>query len=171
MIVTTRAKPSAAAIGLAWDGSRLWAGDFEARSLSALSSAGDVEEKYSAPGRPVWLCCCDTRLAAVISHPETDNRSIHFFDRASRTWLEHGLRCPDDTGSQLAWDGGHLRLGQRYNKVILQLHADGTVKHAIEVTNEVTGLYWIGATVWLNLRVEQGFSDGARRGPGASRPS
>jgi hypothetical protein len=138
----------------------------------ALDDSGAVEHTYPAPGRPVGLAATDEgRLAAVISHPETDNRTIHFFDLASRTWLEHPIRCPDDTGSNLAWDGGHLWLSQRHNKVLLQLHPDGTAKHVIDIPDEITGFSWIGATAWLNLRVEKGVSEISRLGPGAIRPT
>jgi hypothetical protein len=171
LIVTTRPKPATSTVGLAWDGSRLWAGDHQEQRLCALSADGSVEITYPSPGRPLGLAFTDSSLAAVIGHPETDNRTIRFFDPRSGEWLERSLRCPDDTGSHLAWDGGHLWLSQRYNKVLLQLNPDGTVRHSIDLPNEVTGFSWIGATVWMNLRVEKGFSDIAKRGPGASRPT
>jgi hypothetical protein len=77
--VTTRSKPSAGTLGLAWDGARLWAGDYEERSVSALDESAAIENSYPTPGRPLGLAVADEqRLAVVISHPETDNRSIHF---------------------------------------------------------------------------------------------
>jgi outer membrane protein assembly factor BamB len=171
MIVTTRPKPTAATVGLAWDGTRLWAGDFDSHSLVVLDADGTTNTTFPAPGRPVGLAFAEARLAAVISHPETDHRTIRFFDPAAGAWLDRSVRCPDDSGSQLAWDGGHLWLSQRYKKTLLQLHPDGTVKHSIDIPYEITGFYWIGATAWMNVRVEQGFSDVAKRGPGASRPA
>jgi hypothetical protein len=170
MIVTTRSKPSASTVGLAWDGAHLWAGDYDSQSLYLLEDDGSKNEAFAAPGRLVGLAFTDVLLAAVVSHPESDHRTIRFFDPATRLWLDRSVRCPDDTGSQLAWDGGHLWLTQRYNKLLLQLHDDGTVKHSIDVPYEVTGLNWIGATAWMNLRVEKGFSDVAKRGPGAAQP-
>jgi hypothetical protein len=171
MIVTTRPKPATSTVGLAWDGSRLWAGDHQEQRLYILDVEGKIESTYPAPGRPLGLAFAEAKLAAVIGHPETDNRSIRFFDPSTAEWLEPALRCPDDTGSHLAWDGGHLWLSQRYNKLLLQLNPDGTVRHSIELPFEVTGFSWIGATAWMNLRVEKGFSDIAKRGPGVSRPS
>lgn len=170
MIVATMGKPSASTVGLAWDGARLWAGDFDAQSLFQLENDGTKSATFGAPGRLVGLAFAEKLLAAVVSHPDTDNRTIRFFDPAAQTWLDRLIRCPDDTGSQLAWDGGHLWLTQRYNKQLLQLHDDGTVKHSIEVPYEITGLHWMGATAWMNVRVEKGFSDVAKRGPGASAP-
>jgi len=171
MIVTTRPKPSGATIGLAWDGSRLWAGDFDGQVLLMLGDAGTPEASFPAPGRLVGLAFTDARLAAVVSHPDTDNRTIRFFDPQGHAWLDEPIRCPGDTGSQLAWDGGHLWLCQRYNKTVLQLNDDGTVRHSIDVPYEITGLAWLGATAWMNLRVEEGFSDVGKRPPGASRPA
>src|SRR5438445_13225723 len=162
MITTTRRKPSASTIGLAWDGSHMWAGDYEARSIFELDEAGAIVKTYAAPGKPVGFAFAEGRLAAVIGHPETDNRTIRFFDPSSHAWLDRVLRCPDDTGSQLAWDGGHLWLSERHNKLLLQLHADGTVKHSIDVPHEVTGFAWLGATVWLDLRVDKGVSEIAK---------
>jgi hypothetical protein len=171
MIVTSRSKPAASLVGLAWDGSKLWAGDHESRAVLELDENGGVKNTYAAPGLPYGFAFAGARLGVVIGHPETDNRTIRFFDISSRTWLDDSIRCPDDTGSHLAWDGGHLWLSQRYNKVLLQLHPDGTVKHSIDVPQEITGFYWIGATVWLNLRVEKGVSEIAKRSPGATRPA
>ena len=171
MIVTTRSKPTAATVGLAWDGSRLWAGDFDARTISSLDKNGAVSQTFAVPGRPVGLAFADGRLAAVVSHPDTDNRTIRFFDPASQSWFEDALRCPDDTGSHLAWDGGHLWLGQRYNRKLLQLHADGTIKHEIEMPSEIVGFAWTGATLWLNMRIANGVSEVAKRTPGATRPT
>jgi streptogramin lyase len=171
MSVITKPKPATSTVGLAWDGSRLWAGDFHGQTISLLDADQKIASTYPAPGRPLGLAWCEARLAAVISHPETDNRTIHYFDGGTNAWLEHSVRCPDDTGSHLAWDGGHVWLSQRHNKVLLQLNPDGTVRHTIDVPNEITGFSWLGATAWMNLRVEQGFSDIAKRGPGASRPT
>lgn len=171
MIVLTRPKPTPKTVGLAWDGRHLWCGDYDARQLHLLGDDGAISATHSAPGRVVGLAFTDSALAAVISHPETDNRAIHYFDPASAVWRDDVVRCPDDTGSHLAWDGAHLWLSQRYNKMLLQLNPDGTVRHSIELPFEVTGFSWIGASVWLNLRVEKDSSDIAKRGPGASRPT
>jgi len=171
MIATTRPKPAPTTIGLAWDGTTLWAGDHASQRLMRLDAACAVEMSYPAPGRPYGLAFTDSRIAAVLGHPETDNRSIRFFEPEKAEWSEEIFRCPDDTGSHLAWDGGHLWLTQRHNKMLLQLNDDGTVRHRIELPAEVTGLTWLGATAWLNLRIEKGFSDIAKRGPGASQPT
>jgi hypothetical protein len=170
VIESERPKPTAAAIGLAWDGTRLWAGDWEERSIASLDSQGKVVTSFTAPGRVYGLTFSDRVLHAVIGHSETDDRSIHTFDPATSAWEKKILHCPEATGSHLAWDGGHLWLSQRYAMRLLQLHEDGTIKHIIELPWEVTGFTWRGATAWLNVRPEKGRSSLATLAPGADRP-
>ena len=170
MIVSERPKPSMATVGLAWDGTRLWTGDWEARSIASLDSLGNLAASFVAPGRVYGLAFSDLTLHAVIGHPESDDRSIHSFDPATMAWAKRAIRCPDATGSHIAWDGGHLWLSQRYAKRLLQLHEDGTIKHVVELPWEVTGFTWRGATAWLNVRVEKGRSSLATLAPGADRP-
>lgn len=170
MIVTERPKPSAATVGLAWDGTRLWAGDWEECFIATLYPDGGLADRFAAPGRVYGLAFDDHMLRAVIGHPESDDRSIHSFDPANAAWQKRPHACPDATGSHLAWDGGHLWLSQRYAKRLLQLHEDGTVKHTIDLPWEVTGFTWRGATAWLNVRPEKGKSSLATMAPGADRP-
>jgi hypothetical protein len=170
VIVSERPKPSAATVGLAWDGTRLWSGDWEQCFIASLDPLGGLADSYSAPGRVYGLAFADRILRAVIGHPESDNRSIHSFDPATTTWEKRSHECPDSTGSHLAWDGGHLWLSQRFAKRLLQLHEDGTVKHTIDLPWEVTGFTWRGPTAWLNIRVEKGKSSLATMAPGADRP-
>jgi hypothetical protein len=170
VIVTERPKPTAATVGLAWDGTRLWAGDWEERRITSLDPQGAVVSSFAAPGRVCGLTFSDRILHAVIGHSESDDRSIHAFDPATSAWEKKVLRCPEATGSHLAWDGGHLWLSQRYAKRLLQLHEDGTIKHIIDLPWEVTGFTWRGATAWLNVRPEKGLSSLATLAPGADRP-
>jgi hypothetical protein len=170
VIVSQISKPTAATVGLAWDGTRLWAGDWEERLIAALDPQYATAVTYAAPGRVYGLAFSDAILHAVIGHPDSDDRSIHRFDTATHSWEKRALRCPDATGSHLAWDGGHLWLSQRYEKRLLQLHPDGTIKHVVDLPWEVTGFTWRGATAWLNVRPEKGRSSLAMLAPGGDRP-
>jgi len=170
VIVSEVPKPTAATVGLAWDGTRLWSGDWEERTIAALDPQCKVAATFAAPGRVYGLAFSDATLHAVIGHPESDDRSIHRFDTVTKSWEKRAFRCPDATGSHLAWDGGHLWLSQRYEKRLLQLHPDGTIKHTVDLPWEVTGFTWRGATAWLNVRPEKGRSSLAMLAPGADQP-
>ena len=80
------------------------------------------------------------------------------------------MRCPDDTGSQLAWDGRHLWLSQRYHKRALRLADDGSIEQEFPLPAEVTGIYWSGPALWANLRMEKGASDIVRFANGPQTP-
>jgi len=170
MLTHTLSKLGRNLIGLAWDGDGLWAGDWDSQMLLRLGSDGSVEESFAAPGRPVGLTFRDGAITAVISDPETDDRSIHRFNTSRHAWSDESIRCPDDTGSHVSWDGGKLWLSQRYNKRVMQLGADGSVERTIEMPCEVVGIHWMGSTLWTNLRMSKGASDIGRLDPGAKKP-
>jgi len=159
MITHTIQKPAPNIVGLAWDGAALWAGDWETRTLFRLAADGAIQAKFPAPGRMVGMTFVDGTLVSVIADPETDNRSIHRFNPSAGSWDVSAMLCPDDTGSQLSWDGKSLWLSQRYNKRVLRLSAAGSIEHEIELPTEVTGIHWAGPALWTNLRFEKGTSD------------
>jgi hypothetical protein len=172
MITHTLPKPAPNIVGLAWDGASLWAGDYDSSTLFRLAENGTAAARFAAPGRMVGMTFVGDDLVAVISDPASDNRSIHRFHTASERWDSSVLRCPDDTGSQLSWDGERLWLSQRANKRVLRLAADGTIEHTIDVPAEITGIHWSGPSLWANLRFEKGASDivrFAREGAEAER--
>jgi len=170
MILSHHQKPASGVIGLAFDGTRLWAGDWDASAILELDLDLAIRASHPAPGRIYGMAFAEDRLCAVIGRADTDDRSIHRFDPALSAWEKQSLKCPDATGSHLAWDGGHLWLGQRYLKRVLQLHADGSVKHVVDLPWEVTGFTWRGATLWLNVRPQKGISSLATLAPGAGAP-
>ena len=66
--------------------------------------------------------------------------------RIIRRWIpEEGfdqkfsIPCPDDTGSQLAYDGQRLHMSQWYRKRVLALGGDGRIERVIDVPHGVCG--------------------------------
>ena len=159
MITHTLPKPAKNIVGLAWDGSALWAGDWETCMLFRLDVGGKIQAQFEAPGRMYGMTFIDGALLSVIGDPQTDDRSIHRFNASTGSWDAAAMRCPDDTGSQLSWDGQRLWLSQRYNKRVLRLSPQGAIEHEIEVPAEVIGIHWSGPALWANLRFDKGASD------------
>lgn len=170
MIVLTRPKPAPTIVGLAWDGIRLWAGDWKEQALLELNDEQAVAARHPAPGKPIGLMYGAGRLLAVLADPSTDDRSIHWFDPHAQAWTERTLRCPDDTGSHVFWDGHKLWLSQRYNKRVFEFRDDGSIGETISIPWEITGFFWIDTDLWLSVRVEKGFTDVARLRPGMQTP-
>jgi hypothetical protein len=162
MITHTLVKPAPNIVGLAWDGASLWAGDWETCTLFRLAADGAIQAQLAAPGRVVGMTFVDGTLFAVIADPGSDDRSIHRFNPSKGLWDDGPMRCPDDTGSQLSWDGERLWLSQRFNQRVLRLSASGSIEHEIEMPAPVIGIHWSGPTLWANLRFDKETSDVTR---------
>src|SRR5215470_10964958 len=75
MITHTLQKPAPSIVGLAWDGVSLWAGDYNSGRLFRLAADGSIAAEFTAPGRVVGMTFVAGTLIAVISDPNSDDRS------------------------------------------------------------------------------------------------
>lgn len=97
-----------------------------------------VREEAQAPGKPYGLTIMGDELRVLCGEGEDDRRVIRRFIPG------HGFRgeaiaCPDDTGSQLAFDGDRLYVSQWYNQRILSLDAAGNVGTTIATPHGICG--------------------------------
>ncbi len=166
----SRPKPAPVTIGLAWDGAQVWAADWKTSAVLQLNDVQAVETRYDAPGQPIGLMYGGGHLLAVLADPTTDDRSIRWFDPQAQAWTDRVLRCPDDTGSYVFWDGARLWLSQRHLKRVFELRDDGSIGETIELPWEVTGFLWIGKDLWLSVRAEKDMTDVALLRPGMGAP-
>jgi hypothetical protein len=67
----------------------------------------------------------------------------HGFDPAFR------IPCPDDSGSQLGWDGHRLHLSQWYFQRVLALDEQGTVERIIPVPHQICGQVIVDGCIYL----------------------
>jgi hypothetical protein len=63
--------------------------------------------------------------------------------------LREALSCPDDTGSQLSFDGERLYVSQWYNQRILSLDERGVVGTTIDVGHGVCGQVIVGGKFYV----------------------
>jgi hypothetical protein len=126
--------------GLACDGSDLWIGSIEtSRIYGVRAQTGAVFEEGQGPGEPIGLVVIGDSIRVVSSEGADGDRFIR------RYVMGHGfkseaIRCPDSTGSFLAWDGDHLFLSQRYEQRILELDPLGAVIRTIPVPRQIIGM-------------------------------
>jgi hypothetical protein len=59
------------------------------------------------------------------------------------------LPCPDDTGSQLGWDGTRLNVSQWYPKKVIALGENGAPERVIAAPRGICGQVWIGQILHL----------------------
>jgi hypothetical protein len=125
---------------LAFDGTLLWMGSRETRRIYALEpSTWTVHEEAVAPGIPWGMTVVGDELRVLCGETDEDHRIIRRFVPAHGFKTQEALPCPDDTGSQLSYDGDRLYVSQWYKKRILSLDELGNVGTTIEVRHEIVG--------------------------------
>ncbi len=144
------ASPAPKPQSLAWDGSTLWMGSRQTRQIYALDPAAwAVRWQTAAPGTPYGMTACAGELRVLCSETGDDHRIIRRcipyrgFDAA------FGLPCPDDTGSQLGWDGQRLHVSQWYPQKVISLGPDGQVERVISIPHGICGQVFVDGVLYL----------------------
>ena len=135
---------------LAFDGESLWMGSIETCRLYALDPTHwTVREEAAVPGKPWGMTAMGDELRVICGEGEEDHRTIRRFVPGHGFKAEGSIPCPDDTGSQLGYDGDRLYLSQWYNKRVLSLDAAGHVGSIIETPHEICGQVIVGGVFYL----------------------
>lgn len=146
-------------LGLACDGPDLWIGSNETNRIYAMNAQqGTVFEETQAPGDPFGLTVTGDALRVVVGD-ENGDRFIRRYIMG-KDFKSDGIRCPDGTGSFLAYDGDRLYLSQRDNKVILELDDAGTVLRTIPVPRQVVGMVIVAGRFYLATCESRDVEDG-----------
>ena len=135
---------------LAWDGKRLWISSMATGQIVAMDAAAwSMEWETEAPGVPFGMTAVEDGLRVLCGETGEDHRIIR------RCMLQQGFDpcfawpCPDDTGSQLGYDGQHLYVSQWYNQRILRLDAAGETAAIIPSPHQICGQVIVGDHVYL----------------------
>lgn len=135
---------------LAADGDVLWMGSLETCRLYCIDIAHwTVREESKAPGKPYGATVMGDELRVLLSEGEEDHRIIRRYISGHGFKNEGAVACPDDTGSQLAFDGDRLYVSQWYNKKILSLDANGKVGSTIEAPHGICGQVIVGGVFYV----------------------
>jgi len=144
------ASPAPKPQSLAWDGATLWMGSIETQRVYAINPAtGTVGWETAAPGKPWGMAAVDGELRVICGETAEDHRIIrrcvpgHGFD------ARFGIPCPDDTGSQLGWDGRRLHVSQWHPQKVLVLGDEGQVERVIQVPHGICGQVIVGGIIYL----------------------
>jgi outer membrane protein assembly factor BamB len=135
---------------LAWDGKVLWMGSRQTKEIFAIDPAAwKVLWQTTAPGVPYGMTAVNGELRVICSETADDNRFVRRlipyrgFDSA---W---GIQCPDDTGSQLGWDGQRLNVSQWYPKKVIAIDEKGAAVRVIAAPHGICGQVWVGSQLYL----------------------
>lgn len=135
---------------LAWDGNLLWVGSRQTAEIVAVDpSSWTVRWQTKAPGTPYGMAAFNGELRVLCGETADDNRIVRRcvpFRGFDETFA---IPCPDDTGSQLGWNGRRLHISQWYPKKIHQVDDTGRVEHTIVAPHGICGQVFVGEVLYL----------------------
>jgi len=142
--------PAPAPQSLAFDGTTLWMGSRETRRIYAIDPrTWTVREEAAAPGIPWGMTVVGDELRVLCGEGEDDTRVIRRFVPGHGFKTQEMIPCPEDTGSQLGYDGDRLYVSQWYKKRILSLDERGRVGSTVEAPHGICGQVIIGGQFYL----------------------
>jgi hypothetical protein len=125
---------------IAFDGEKLWMGSIETNRLYAIDPHHwTVSEEDRAPGKPWGITVVGDELRVICGEGDDDARVIRRFVPGHGFKNQDAIGCPDETGSQLSYDGVRLYVSQWYNKRILGIDERGKVVRTIDLPRGVCG--------------------------------
>jgi hypothetical protein len=135
---------------IAFDGEKLWMGSIETCRLYALDPRQwTLIEEDTAPGKPWGMTVVGDELRVICGEGDEDDRIIRRFVPGHGFKSHDALACPDDTGSQLSYDGSWLYVSQWYNKRILGLDDTGKIMREIGVPRGICGQCYVDGTFYV----------------------
>jgi hypothetical protein len=134
---------------LAWHGTSLWMGSLQTRRLYEINvPRWEVVREAAAPGNP-WGMTAVADEFRVLCGETNDDRFIRRFVPGAGFDESFRIPCPDNTGSQLGYDGRRLHLSQWYLRKVLTLGPDGSIERVINVPHGVCGQVFVGGLIYL----------------------
>ena len=125
---------------IAFDGETLWMGSRETCRLYTIDPKTWVaHDECQAPGTPWGMTVVGDELRVLLGEGPDDDRYVRRYIPGHGFKKEGSFRAPDDTGSQLGWDGDRLYVSQWYRKRIVSVDEQGKPGSVIELPREVCG--------------------------------
>jgi hypothetical protein len=135
---------------IAFDGEKLWMGSIETSRMYAIDPhQWTVTEEDKAPGKPWGMTVVGDELRVICGEGDDDARVIRRFVPGHGFKAQDVLACPDDTGSQLSYDGMRLYVSQWYNKRILGIDEHGGVVQTIAAPRGVCGQCYVDGAFYV----------------------
>ncbi|HZY98722.1 MAG TPA: hypothetical protein VFE36_04045 [Candidatus Baltobacteraceae bacterium] len=129
---------------IAFDGEWLWMGSIDTSRVYAIDPhQWRVVEEDKAPGKPWGMVVVGEELRVICGEGDDDSRFIRRLVPGRGFKSQETIACPDDTGSQLSYDGVRLYVSQWYNKKILGIDERGNVVRTIDVPRGICGQCYV----------------------------
>ena len=145
-----RPSPAPRPQSLASDGSYLWMGSIATQRVYAIDPLHwTVREEIAAPGNPWGMTSVGSELRVICGETDEDHRVIRRLVPGHGFKSHDAIPCPDDTGSQLSFDGRRLYVSQWYNRRILALDERGAWSEVVAVPHDVCGQVFVDGGFYL----------------------
>jgi len=144
------ASPAPKPQSLAWDGATLWMGSRETKRVYAIDpGTWTAGWNTVAPGVPWGMTAVGNELRVLCGETAEDHRIVRRCLPGVGFDETFALPCPDDTGSQLGYDGQRLHVSQWYPKKVITLEADGKAGRVIRIPHGVCGQVFVDGSLYL----------------------
>lgn len=154
------ASPAPKPQSLAWDGSTLWMGSRETRGIFGINpKTWTVTWEAAAPGTPYGMTAIGPELRVLCGETAGDNRIIRRCIPGQGFDQKFALPCPDDTGSQLGYDGQRLYVSQWYPKKVIALDAEGKAARVIDIPHGICGQVFVDGYLFLVTTDDEATTD------------
>lgn len=135
---------------MVWQGRTLWMGSRQTRRIYAINrDRWTVEWETEAPGVPYGLTLVGDELRVLCGETAEDHRVVRRCLPRQGFDDTFGLPCPDDSGSQLGYDGHRLHVSQWYPRKVLRLDDRGRVERVIQVPHGICGQVFVDGFIYL----------------------
>ena len=125
-------------------------GSIETNRLYAIDPhQWTVIEESPAPGKPWGITVVGDELRVICGEAPDDNRFVRRFVPGHGFKSHEAIGCPDDTGSQLSYDGVRIYISQWYNKRILGIDESGAVVKTISVPRGICGQTYVDGAFYV----------------------
>ena len=112
-------------------------------------NTGESIWETPAPGTPFGITSVDDELRVLCGETEEDFRIIRRLVPNEGFNTNFNLPCPQDTGSQLSFDGRQLHVSQWYNKIVLSIDNNGNVQRSYESPHGIAGQVIVDNRIYL----------------------
>lgn len=135
---------------LAFDGTRLWMGSIVTERLYSIDIASwSARDESTAPGKPWGMVVTGDELRVICGEGADDDRFVWHFIPGHGFRKQGRFAAPDETGSQLGYDGDSLYISQWYNRRIIAVDDAGTPGITIDVPHQICGQVVVDGRFYL----------------------
>lgn len=151
--------PAPKPLGLAFDGTTLWAASRQTHRLYAIDAATwAARDEAQAPGGPFGMTVLGDELRVVVGEGEDENDRYICRFVPGHGFKNDRIACPDLTGSHLAFDGDVLFLSQAHYRKILALDGEGVVMREMQLDRVPIGMTIVKGSFYL-VTTDQEFEE------------